>query len=120
MGSGQLASNDVVVKQQLLNHLQTLDKTLVIEASKVQTASMLRHLSDERSVFTHLYTHRVEVGKHRITFIADKEIEGIRLEDETHPSPIGHFQDQRTYVWVFWLIVAVVIVLFFIFAGASQ
>jgi hypothetical protein len=52
-----LTSDDVKVKQQLLNHLRNLDKRLVIEAASLQAASMLNHLSNELAGFTQLYTH---------------------------------------------------------------
>lgn len=81
-----LAGNDIEVKQQLLNHLQNLDKRLVIQAATVQAKSMLEHLSSDKSGFTQLYSHTVEVGKHQLQLIADHQIEGRRLENYSRPT----------------------------------
>ena len=111
-----LASNDVKVKQQLLNHLQNLDKRLVIEASGLQVASMLNHLTDEKAAFTHLYTHTVAVGKHKLKLVADKELEGCSLEDDIPSRYARTNKSISDYSWIFWLLLAGVIILLFILA----
>jgi len=76
-----LAGDDIEVKQQLLNHLQNLDKTLVTEAAISQAKAMLEHLSTENAGYTQLYSHTVSVGKHELQLVADHEVEGCKLED---------------------------------------
>jgi len=44
-----LSSGDVGVKQQMLNHLQDLEKRLVVEAARQQLPVMLEHLSRTHS-----------------------------------------------------------------------
>ena len=102
-----LAGDDVGVKQQLLNHLQGLDKTLVIEAASVQAKSMLQHLSAENSGYTQLYSHTVSVGKHQLQLVADHNVEGCKLEDYV-PSTSYQTGGNSGFVWKAVLVVGII------------
>ena len=76
-----LSGNDVQIEHQLLNHLQDLEKNLVVEAVLLQSERMLIHLNDDRSNFTQLYRHTVSVNKHKLELVTDKNVNGCSLED---------------------------------------
>jgi len=76
-----LASNDVAVKQQLLNYLRNLDKSLVVEASRLQAQVMLQHLHDDQAKQTHLFAHTVTVGKHNLRLGSDHHTQGCIFEE---------------------------------------
>jgi hypothetical protein len=109
-----LASNDVKVKQLLLNKLRNKDKRVVVESASLQASSMLNHLSSEQAGFTHLYAHTAQLGNHQLKLVADKDLDGCRVEDDVSSryTPDG-------YLW-FWVLVGAVILFFVLrsFLGA--
>ena len=68
-----LAADDVGVKQNLLNHLRNLDRSLVVEASRLQAGLMVQHLRNDQANQTHRLDHTVNVGKHYLKLVADKK-----------------------------------------------
>lgn len=102
-----LTANDVGVKQDILNHLREMDKKLVIEAASLQSASMLKHLTNEDTTFTQTYTHTVSVGKHNLVLVADKDLLGSELHYDV---PRQHTSKDQDYWWVIWVVVAIIII----------
>ena len=105
-----LTSDDVSVKQQLLNHLRDLDRRLVVEAVRLQAAVMTQHLQDERAKNTQVFTHTVSVGKHHLQLDADFEQIGSELVEYQHYRPRARTNNQNWVEQYSWVgIVAVII-----------
>lgn len=108
-----LSSNDVQVKQELLNHLQSMDKNLVVEAVTQQVPVMMEHMKLDTTRRTKSFTYEVSVGNHKLLLIADHKGDSIRLEDGKKQS-----DSDTTPVWV-WFIVIGIVVAIVIFANIS-
>jgi len=108
-----LAEDDIEVKQQLLNHLQNLDKTLVTEAATSQAKAMLEHLSTQNAGYTQLYSHTVSVGKHELQLVADHEVEGCKLEDYVSTSSYKSGGDSG-FIWKAALGIVIIIVIIYL------
>ena len=107
-----LTSNDVEVKQALLNHLRDLDKSLVVEAVRLQSGVMVDRLNQDSSGRIQHFSHTVSVGKHVLVIIADHETVGCVLEEsriaaqDMRRRPKGDFD----LSWLGWLAAAGVVV----------
>ena len=64
----------------LLGHIQEVEKTIVVEAVRVQIPVMLEHL---RSAGPHTgrLSQIVRVGKHELELLMDKTVAGALIED---------------------------------------
>ena len=103
-----LASHDVGVKQQLLNHLQSLDKKLVVEAVRLQTGVMIQHMLEDQAKHTRRFTHSVSVGNHKLLLVADGNARGCVLEEY-------RISERRIsdYAWIWWVLgLGAILVLF--------
>jgi hypothetical protein len=76
-----LSSEDVQLKQQLLNHLRKIDKDLVVQAGDLQVGVMLRHRFGENTEYIGSFTHVLSAGKHELTLVADPKTSGFVLEN---------------------------------------
>ena len=63
-----LAAGDVKVKQELLSHIQEIEKTVAVEAVRVQLPIMLGHLQSAGS-HTGRLAQIVQVGKHELEIV---------------------------------------------------
>jgi len=103
-----LASDDVSVKQNLLNHLRSLDKSLVVEAARLQAGVMVQHLHDDQAKQTHLFAHTVTVGKHNLRLVADKDAHGCKFEEFRISE--RKIKGDSDLTWLWWLLAAAVVV----------
>lgn len=95
-----ISSGDVGVKQQLLSHLQTMEKTIVIEAARQQLPVMLQHLGSAAGNKTTHIAQILKVGKHELEIRIDRDASGTRLENWKPPSSTS----SHNYQWVWWIL----------------
>ena len=110
-----LAADDVGVKQNLLNHLRSLDKSLVVEASRLQAGLMVQHLREDHANQTQRLEHTVTVGKHNLKLVADKNAEGCKFEEFRTVSRGVVGKDDLTWLW--WVLAAGVVALIIVLAN---
>jgi hypothetical protein len=94
-----LAAGDVGVKQQILNHLQSLEKKLVVEDVRQHLPVMLDHLRKDVSQTTARLARILKIGKHELEILVDRNIRGTGLEDwkpERAPTSSG----SSGWIWV--------------------
>jgi len=77
-----LAVGDAQVKQELLNHLRNMEKTLVEQGTREQFPIMLDHLRSDESRHTHRMAQIIRVGNHELELLFDKKASGVAL----HPN----------------------------------
>lgn len=107
-----LSAGDVDVKQNLLNHLRQLEKTLVVEGAKTQLPVMLEHLKSVDGQHTHRLAQVLKVGKHELEILIDKNSSGVKLEEPSIAARAATVSSSGSYAWVWWLIgIAIVIFL---------
>ena len=102
-----LAADDVSFKQNLLNHLRNLDKSLVVEASRLQAGLMVQHLRDDQANRTRRFEHTVTVGKHYLKLVADKNAQGCKFEEFR---PFVSVSRNVDFTWLWWVIAAAIVV----------
>lgn len=91
-----LSSGDVLVKQQLLNYFRSLDKSLVVEAARLQVDVMFRQSFGESAEQIQRFTHTLSVGKHLLKLVADPGASGWGFEDYSTVEPRAEPTRQRT------------------------
>lgn len=107
-----LSAGDVDVKQNLLNHLRQMEKTLVVEGATTQLPVMLEHLNSVDGQHTHRLAQVLKVGKHELEILIDKNSSGVKLEEPSIAARAATASSSGSYAWVWWLIgIAVVIFL---------
>lgn len=94
-----LASGDVGFKQQLLNHLRSLDKSLVVEAARLQVDVMFRQSFGESAKEIQRFTHTLSVSKHLLKLVADPGASGWAFEDYSAAEPRTASHDSD-YSWL--------------------
>lgn len=98
-----IASGDVQIKQDLLNHLTQMEKSLVVDAAKAQLPIMLDHLRTN-GTHTQRLAQILSVGKHNIEVLVDKDATGISLfEPTTLNRERASTSGSKGMVWL-WLI----------------
>lgn len=106
-----LSAGDIDVKQDLLNHLRQMEKSLVVEGAQKQLPVMLNHLRSDEGHYTHRLAQVLKIGKHELEVLVDKAASGVRLEEPTaRAMPIT--SSEGNYGWIWWLVIGAVIVLF--------
>lgn len=102
-----LSAGDVGVKQQLLNHVRQLEKSLVVDGARAQLPVMLAHMSSEDAAHTHRLAQVLKVGKHELELLVDKTASGVRLETWTPREIMGRKSvsgGEPSWAWLWWLI----------------
>lgn len=107
-----ISAGDVTVKQQLLNHLQVLEKSLVVEGARQQLPVMLAHLKSEAGNNTHRLSQILQIGKHELEIRVDRDASGVTLEAWRPPASPKAASNGN---WVWWLLGAAAVVAFFLF-----
>lgn len=82
-----LAAGDVGVKQELLNHLRSMERTMVVEAARAQMPVLLEHIKGQHGGRTSRLAQVVKVGKHELELLIDKTVSGVRLEAPGYRTP---------------------------------
>lgn len=109
-----ISSGDVGVKQQLLNHLQDLEKRLVVEAARQQLPVMLEHLKRDQQQHTSRMTQVLKVGKHELEVLLDRNAQGAELEEWRPLQSTSYRAGSGNSTWVLWVIGIVAIVAFLV------
>jgi hypothetical protein len=107
-----LSSGDMGVKQQLLNYLRQMERSLVIEGARAQLPVMLEHLRADSAGYTTRLAQILKVGKHELELLLDRNSTGVILEEATPIRTYNPTQQRNTLV--VWLIIAAVIILGFL------
>lgn len=72
-----LSQGDVEVKQELLNFLRKQERNLLTNTLKNQLDTLQSHLQETNGEVTHHIAQVLKVGKHEVTIVLDKRVEGI-------------------------------------------
>lgn len=97
-----LTSNDVHLRQQILNRLQDEERELVVQAIKQQFPIMQRHGFGQGSDYTQRLAQTVRVGKHTLELAFDDSLEGVHLEDRTR-TPFATTNRGSDLTWLWWV-----------------
>jgi hypothetical protein len=101
-----LSAGDAQVQQQLLNHLLQVEMEAANAALRVQLPVLLSHLREEGSNTKRL-AQFIEIGKHKLELVFDRQSSGIKLEEPASTGVLASGSSQ--FGWV-WLVIAVVTV----------
>jgi hypothetical protein len=74
-----LAAGDSHVKQDLLNHLRTMEKALVVDGARVRLPVMLDHLRSEAGRNTQRVADILKIGNHELELLIDKNASGVAV-----------------------------------------
>jgi hypothetical protein len=106
-----LSANDVGVKQDLLDHLRTMDKALAVEAARVQIPVLLERLRADTAGHIKRLAHIVTVGTHELELVADRNAVGVQ---ETPASSSANSDlPKRSIPWWSWLVAAAILLWLF-------
>jgi hypothetical protein len=105
-----LSAGDVNLKQQLLNHLQGLEKKLVVEDARQHLPAMLEHLRQDADGHTKRLARILKVGKHELEILIDRGASGAQLEEWRPQSSMG----AASLSWLWWLLGIIGVILFFV------
>jgi hypothetical protein len=83
-----LSAGDIQVKQQLLNHVREMEKSLVVEGARAQLPVMLEHMRGNEEI-THRMAQVLQIGKHKLELLVDKASTGATLEDPSIVSRVS-------------------------------
>lgn len=97
-----LSAGDVGVKQELLNHVRQMEKSLVVEGARVQLPVLMEHLQTSAGTYTHRATQTLIVGKHELEILLDKAFEGVALEEWSPLRSFGASGRGGAFWW--WII----------------
>jgi hypothetical protein len=114
-----LAAGDVATKQMLLGHIQEMEKSVVIEAVRVQVPVMLEHMRSAGSHTTRL-AQIVHVGKHELELLMDKKATGVQAEDPTRLMSSTSPSSRTFSVGTVLLILIVIFTIFLMFAQSYR
>lgn len=109
-----LSAGDVHVKQDLLNHLRQMEKSLVVEGARAQLPVMLAHLSGADGRNTHRLAQVLKIGRHELELLIDKKASGVKLEEPSVAARAVAASSSESYAWVWWI--AAALALWFLFA----
>jgi hypothetical protein len=104
-----LAAGDVGLKQQLLNHLQELEKKLVVEDARQHLPVMLDHLRRDAANNTTRLARTLTVGRHELEILVDRSASAAHLE-EWRPQGAS---SKLSLAWLWWLIGIAAVIAFF-------
>lgn len=104
-----LSAGDVSVKQQLLNHVQGLEKKLVVEDLRQRLPVLINHLRQDSANLTKRVAHTLVVGKHELEVLVDGTASGVQLEEWRPISSTGG----GGLTWLWWVLAIGAAVLFF-------
>jgi len=76
-----LSEADVQAKQDLLNHRNALEKTLILDAVRVQLPTMLGHARSEAGARTTHLAQIFTIGKHELELVVDPSTSGVTVDE---------------------------------------
>ncbi len=83
-----LASNDVGVKQQILNYLRQVDRDAVVDQSRVRLEIMIESYFGLHADIVQSYEETLKVGKHSLVLKPDRNFEGVAFEAPPKPATV--------------------------------
>lgn len=105
-----LASGDVEVKQQLLNHLRSHERLLLSEGARLQLPAMIDHLQQDDQGLTTRVSQTLKIGKHELELLIDPDAQGHRFEEWTPPArPLSATSSGGGINWGFWIMAALAV-----------
>ena len=109
-----LSAGDAHVKQELLNRLRAMEKSLVVEGAQVQLPVMLQHLRSEQGKDTHRLAQVLIVGKHELELSLEKDFSGVALVDPPTRRAASYSSGSESSWWsaLLWVLGAVVFMYF--------
>jgi hypothetical protein len=113
-----LAVGDAHVKQDLLNHLRSFEKALVVEGARARLPVMIEHLRSEAGRHTHRIADVLKIGNHELELLIDKASSGVSVVEPFVPlqSPVSRATSAATgsYKWLWWVAAAAVALFIFV------
>jgi hypothetical protein len=103
-----LSSGDVGVKQELLNYIRNAQKSLAIEAARVQVPVMFQHLASDEGQNTQRIAQILKIGKHELELLPDRKSTGIKLEDPRSFSYGAGKSDGWGWIWPWLIFIALI------------
>lgn len=117
-----LAAGDSHVKQDLLNHMRTLEKALVVDGARARLPVVLEHLRSEAGRHTQRVADVLKIGNHELELSIDKNASGVAVVEPYVPlrSAISRATatasgQRASFKWVWWAAAAAVVL--YLFAG---
>jgi hypothetical protein len=106
-----LSAGDAHVKQELLNRLRNMEKSVVVEGARVQLPVMLEHLRGEQGKDTHRLVQVLIVGKHELELSLERDFSGVALIDPPTRRTASYNSGSDTSWWsaVLWVLGAAVL-----------
>jgi hypothetical protein len=103
-----LASDDVGVKQQLLNHLRSTDKAMAVATAKAKIPVLVEHMKSEQGGLTKHLSQTLTVGKHELQVVIDRHATGIQTTRPIPPTSPGTI--------IFRVVLALAVLVFLLYA----
>ncbi|WP_138924452.1 hypothetical protein [Sulfitobacter sp. BSw21498] len=111
-----ISSGDVKTKQNILNHLQKMERKTVFDGVQMQVPVLQSHLSSPNGQYSKSATQAFQVGSHYIRLEFEASAEGVSIGSiRTNPSLDPDGSSVSGLGWVLWVLGA--IALFLIFGG---
>ncbi len=105
-----LASDDVGIKQQLLNHIRTSDKEMALASARAKIPVLIEHVKADEAGLTRHLSQSLMVGKHTLEIVIDRHAVGIQ---ERRPIPPRKPVPPSTVIFRILLALAVVALLIY-------
>jgi hypothetical protein len=76
-----LSAGDAGVKQDLLNHLQKMERDLAVQSALMTVPVLMEHLKADASNQTHRVAQILRIGKHELEVLFDRNATGVTLQE---------------------------------------
>lgn len=108
-----LAAGDSHAKQDLLNHLRSMEKALVVEGARIQLPVLLDHLRGDAGQYTHHVAEVLKIGNHELELLIDKNASGVAVVEPYVPfqrtiSQAATATGGASFKWLWWAAAAAV------------
>jgi len=104
-----LAAGDSQIKQEFLNHLRNMEKTIVVEGARLHVPVLLEHLRSEAGRHTHRAARILKIGNHELELLIDKTASGVAVVD---PMLLRTTSGSGSLKWLWWMAAAIAILYF--------
>lgn len=106
-----LAAGDVTVRQQLLNHLQDMEKNAILAGVSIQVPVILQHLNSSEGQTTQSAAQEIKIGNHAVRLEFRRGHDGI-TEGSLPPPRIRTGSNDGSYIG--WVMAGVAVLLAFL------
>jgi hypothetical protein len=108
-----LSAGDVNVKQQLLNHLQNMERDTILEGARIQVPVLTQHLKSNEGVNTNFVAQEISLGNHVVRLEFRRDHQGI-TEGAIRPATGDRMSNQGAGIPIWVYVAAAIVVLFLI------